>query len=329
MSDSLFRLEQEIARIRQQSQLGLSEAAAYDDSPQNNRLLALQQSLTSFQSGYGLEFGLETNGAQNDRNLTQELQPSGDRVSVAQDLIDKNAVYLPWPDPELRNAAKNAIYGLPNMHSEILTGKLKPLAELSPFAKLYLIAHGGNLPEFVIKGTGNNDSGSFTAAELAEWMENDGFQKDHRDLELLVCHAGETVGSLELVKKRQAIVEGWKKIKVSDLSEEEKQNYFKQMHEEFRKLSEKPLEFSSSGQILPMSAQLVQALKKRGYTNIRVISYIGSVLQNFGKTNPYDYLHAIDYYDNQIRGIPWGQGKVWVTIDGEEVAGENHRKIWL
>lgn len=49
MSDRLFSLAQEIAQIRQQSQLGLSEAAAYDDSSHNNRLLALEQSLTVMQ----------------------------------------------------------------------------------------------------------------------------------------------------------------------------------------------------------------------------------------------------------------------------------------
>jgi hypothetical protein len=75
MSDRLFTLAQEVARIRQQCQQGLSESAAYDDNPQNNRLLALQQSLTSSDFGYGLEFGLATDGAEIDRHLTQELQP--------------------------------------------------------------------------------------------------------------------------------------------------------------------------------------------------------------------------------------------------------------
>jgi hypothetical protein len=333
MSDRLFTLAQEIARIRQQCQQGLSEAAAYNDSPQNNRLLALQQSLTSSEFGYGLEFDLEfdleTDGAQSDRNLTRELQLSVDRVSVAQNLIAQNAVYIPWADPELREVAEKAIYALPNMHPNILTGKSKPLSQLSPLAKLYLLAHGhASLPKFVIKGTnGGKDSGSFTADELAEWMENDGFKKDHRDLELLVCHAGVSVGSLKLVKEREAIAARWKKIQVSPISEQEKENYKQQINKEFMKLHQEPSPYISSDQTLPMSAKLVQALKNRGYTNIRVISYVESVLQNFGKTDPYDYL--VDFYTNQGKGIQWGQGKVWVKINDKEVPGETYQKIWL
>jgi hypothetical protein len=65
MVDRLFQLEQEIARHKQRSQPGFSESASYeeDGNPQNNRLLALQQSVTSSQFGYGLEFGLDTDGA--------------------------------------------------------------------------------------------------------------------------------------------------------------------------------------------------------------------------------------------------------------------------
>src|SRR5919202_2989686 len=77
MADRLFQLEQEIARHKQRSQSGFSEAASYeeDDNPQNNRLLALQQSLTSSQFGYGLEFGLDPDGDEDTREqgTPQEL----------------------------------------------------------------------------------------------------------------------------------------------------------------------------------------------------------------------------------------------------------------
>jgi hypothetical protein len=49
MSDRLFTLAQEITQIRQQCQQGLSETKSYDDSSHNNRLLALEQSLTVMQ----------------------------------------------------------------------------------------------------------------------------------------------------------------------------------------------------------------------------------------------------------------------------------------
>jgi hypothetical protein len=86
MSDRLFRLEQEIARMRQQSQLGLSEAAAYDDSPQNNRLLALQQSLTSSEFGYGLEFdpGMDTENGDRYINQQQIVQQNRWRQKFAE-----------------------------------------------------------------------------------------------------------------------------------------------------------------------------------------------------------------------------------------------------
>lgn len=45
MRDSLFQLEQDLLRLKVQAQQGLSAAQSYDDSPQNNRLLALEQSL--------------------------------------------------------------------------------------------------------------------------------------------------------------------------------------------------------------------------------------------------------------------------------------------
>lgn len=46
MSDRLFTLAQEIEAIRQCSQQKLSETKSYDDSSHNNRLLALEQSLS-------------------------------------------------------------------------------------------------------------------------------------------------------------------------------------------------------------------------------------------------------------------------------------------
>jgi hypothetical protein len=79
MSDRLFQLEQEIKRRKQQAQAGFSEAASYEeeDDLQNNRFLALQQSLTSSQFGYGLEFGLETNGEEDDQQTNQYNQYNG------------------------------------------------------------------------------------------------------------------------------------------------------------------------------------------------------------------------------------------------------------
>lgn len=45
MTDRLFQLEQEMQRLREQAESGLSAAQAYEDTPQTNRLLAIEQSL--------------------------------------------------------------------------------------------------------------------------------------------------------------------------------------------------------------------------------------------------------------------------------------------
>ena len=55
MADRLFQLEQEQQRLKAQAQQGLSAAQAYEDTPQKNRFLALEQSLDlSKQLGYSL-----------------------------------------------------------------------------------------------------------------------------------------------------------------------------------------------------------------------------------------------------------------------------------
>ncbi len=46
MTDRLFQLEQEMQRLKAQAESGLSAAQAYEDTPQTNRLLAIEQSLT-------------------------------------------------------------------------------------------------------------------------------------------------------------------------------------------------------------------------------------------------------------------------------------------
>lgn len=82
MSDRLFSLKQQIERCKQKAQAGFSEATSYekDDNLQDNRLLALQQSLNSSQFGYGLEFGLVSGEEEDDRLLA--LQQSLEETSA-------------------------------------------------------------------------------------------------------------------------------------------------------------------------------------------------------------------------------------------------------
>jgi hypothetical protein len=258
---------------------------------------------------------------EHDLALMSEAIPEIDSVQ-----IEKNAVYLPVEDNELREVAKNAIYSLPNMHPEILTGKLQPLAKLSTNAKLYLILHGhSQLPRFVVNGDdGGSNKGSFTAAELAEWIERDGLRKDHRELELLVCHAGQSVGTKQIVKKREAMQAKWKKIEASNKTSQKKAALKQQLEDEFEALSGQPSEFTKPDQWLPLAAEFVDELKKRKYTNIRVIAYKGAVRQRFGEQNPYDF--PLSHYDDTKTGKQWGGGQVWVEINNKEYSEEKYKK---
>lgn len=276
MSNRLFELEQEIARVKQ---------------------VAIAKSLSKF-------------------SRAKDVEPS----------IFQNAVYLPLQDKELKEVAKNAIYSLPNMHPKILTGQPNPLANLSPNVKLYLILHGhAKLPRFVVHGDNYNPI-SFAPAKLAEWMERDGLRKDHRELELLVCHAGESVGTREIVKKREAIQEKYHKVNASKKTEKQKEKLQKKLKTKFNKVGIEPSEFTKSDQWLPLAAEFVDELKKRKYTNIRVIAYKGPVSQSFGENSPHDY--PITYGQDRQQGKQWGEGKVWVKIDKEYKPGKDYQVIW-
>lgn len=276
MSNRLFELEQEIARVKQ---------------------VAIAKSLSKF-------------------SRAKDVEPS----------IFQNAVYLPVQDKKLKEVAENAIYSLPNMHPKILTGQPNPLANLSPNVKLYLILHGhAKLPRFVVHGDNHNPI-SFAPAKLAEWIERDGLRKDHRELELLVCHAGESVGTKEIVKKREAIREKYHKVNASKKTEKQKQKLQNKLKTQFDKLGIEPSEFTKPDQWLPLAAELVDELKKRNYTNIRVIAYKGAVRQRFGETNPYDF--PLSRYNDTKTGKQWGGGQVWVEIDKEHKPGKDYQVIW-
>ncbi|MBD2206939.1 hypothetical protein H6G33_31180 [Calothrix sp. FACHB-1219] len=271
------------------------------------------------------------------------LRVSESSVNELEKLILQNVVYLPWPDVELSEAAERAIDSLNNMYPDILTGvhhldnpKIpagipQPLKNLSPYVTVYLIAHGhSELPIFIIKGQeiveGEKiDRGSFTPTELAEWIERDGLRKDHRFLDLIVCYAALSVGKKDILKKREALQKKWNKIKDSAISVEEKDAIKKKIDKEWKSFDDKPSDFTTPDQILPMVAQLTDALKKRGYTNIQITGYEGAVSQHFGEKNPYD-LYKYRLEENpELRG----KGNIWVQINDREKKGNDYKQIWL
>ena len=75
---------------------------------------------------------------------------------------------------------------------------------------MYLLMHGhGSMPLFTQRKCvvdGEADRAHFwSAEEMAALLESDGLPKTHRDINMLVCHAGESVGDLAMAKELLAI----------------------------------------------------------------------------------------------------------------------------
>lgn len=156
---------------------------------------------------------------------------------------------------------------------EILVGGSGGLDNFTASSKLYILAHGhSRMPLF------KTQSGSWTAKQLVDLLVSDGLPKDQRDIELLVCHAGESVNTIEnageLMKLRAKALA--KKSAGKDLSS------VMRKYDRVQQRGMKPGFFEgedASSMLLPMAAQLTAELKAAGFTNFRVISYKCPVAQ--------------------------------------------------
>jgi hypothetical protein len=139
--------------------------------------------------------------------------------------IEQNFLWSPKldGDTELTERAGRYIDDL-NLYKRAFQGGQGGLGQFSSKAKMYILCHGhSRLPLFSTEG------GKWTAAQVAQMLLDDGMNKDQRDIELLVCHAGESVNSIKGAEALSPIRE--KAMAVKD-----------KKPEEFKKLQEKYME---------------------------------------------------------------------------------------
>jgi hypothetical protein len=172
------------------------------------------------------------------------------------------------------------IHAFPHTHPTALEGGKKQLGAFNPLTdKLYIIAHGHKqMPVFAC------NKQRWTASELVKLLNADGLPTTWREIELLVCHAGESVNSVKIGGKLMGIQQQAVSLKAQGVASGSRA--MKQLEQKFNTTAAKglaPSAFTSDDQLLPLVAQFVHTLKTHTppYTNFRVISYGAKVAQNF------------------------------------------------
>jgi hypothetical protein len=151
-------------------------------------------------------------------------------------------------------------------------GKSGVLKNLSAERNLYIICHGNrSMPVF------QTNAGRWTAEQMVKLLEKSGLKKEHRNIELIVCHAGASVSTNDQHASRTPLYDQLWKLKEGSTKHTNKL-------EEVKKVlgNSGPSEFTDpSTQLYPLAAQFAWQLKKREYTNFCVKSYALSVSQTF------------------------------------------------
>jgi hypothetical protein len=184
-------------------------------------------------------------------------------------------LWCPSIDENIKGIAEQALKKLSDNYPELLEGGKKQLGQFKPTQKLYIIAHGDlRMPIFRTDKT-------FTATEVADLLVKDGLSLEQKEIELLVCHAGESVNtekrSRYLMAMRNKIVET-RKINTyaasvlslrlnAETKNEKRPEFYDAQH--------------STGRELPLGAQLVQALKSHNFTNLVITCYQAPITSTF------------------------------------------------
>lgn len=193
--------------------------------------------------------------------------------------LQKNILWCPGLDDEMRGFATYFL-SLPDMFDHCLQGGQRKLDNFAPGVKLYILAHGhDSMPRFVTK------AGSWSAEQLAHLLVNDGLSRDHQHIELLVCNAGQSVntrkGAAKLMeintqaRRAQDRGEACKATKLEAKFEAlaTKQQKPRLFEEDPKAKNKKAERKAVEGLLLPMAAQLAQALKNRRFSRFYVVSY--------------------------------------------------------
>lgn len=179
--------------------------------------------------------------------------------------IDQDHLWAPMPDREMTDRAATYIKDL-GLHDNLLKSGACDLGAFSPKSKLYILAHGhSQMPLF------SNKNGKWNATQLAALLAADKLPLDQRDIELLVCHAGESVNNKTAGAKLLSIFDKFKKAQQDKQDTSALQKQYETVH----KGSSAPTLFESDPErlLVPLGAQLAQALKDLGYSHFRVICY--------------------------------------------------------
>lgn len=185
--------------------------------------------------------------------------------------ISKDHIWGPMPDKEMQNLAATYIRNF-KLHDVFLENGACRLGDFTPQSKIYILVHGhAQMPLF------SNSNGKWSATQLARMLEADGLPKDQREIELLVCHAGESVNDKKTGAKLLNINSQAQAAKAQGKSIDKLVGLFSKVAGK----GTGPSFFESDPEklLLPLAAELAQALKHLGYTNFRVISYKCPVAQ--------------------------------------------------
>ena len=214
-----------------------------------------------------------------------------ERVDVLLDARD--FIWCPGVDEEMTKCSENFIKHLqlvPTLHGAGQTG----LEKFGSRSRCYVLAHGH--AEFPVFST---QKGKWTADQLARMLVDSGLNPDIKFIELLVCHAGESVNNLEAgnelyrlwrsyraaegnAKKQERIAEAYKAYakahgSAPTIYHDATVNWFQKDEAENLARMER-----QSKLVLPMSAQLTQALKQLGVNSFILTSYMAPVNQDAG-----------------------------------------------
>lgn len=180
--------------------------------------------------------------------------------------IQKDHLWGPLPDSEMRTLAERMI-GKMKLHPVFQQNGACNLSEFDPKNKLYILAHGhGELPYFM------NDNGQWSASQVAKMLKADNLPTDQREIELLVCNAGESVNDKKRAAKLEDLFGKLTDAKAAGKNIDAiKAQYNRSI---LKSTAPQPFEKDPEKLLLPMAAQLAQALKLEGFTHFSIISYM-------------------------------------------------------
>ncbi len=205
--------------------------------------------------------------------VSDRLEPT----SLYQDYI-----WCPGIDTEMQATGANMIKNL-KLDSTLHTAG-SDLSKFSAKARLYILAHGhAKMPLF------STTAGNWTADQVASMLLDCGLRSEIRHITMLVCHAGESVNTvenakalLEIQSRFTAAKEAKNQALMDQLTAAYSQASKSASAPRFYERADNSTEAiaQQSKQLLPMAAQLSAAMKKLGFAYFMLESYKAPVNQS-------------------------------------------------